>query len=103
MIWIAASVELAKASAGYGGWEDFGVLLALQFANAFGESRACFLLSFPSALTGWRLHTRGRGEAAARLSSSQGGESNSARNGVLTMRVRSCGAAGDAHAKSQPR
>lgn len=36
MIWIAAAVELAKASAGYGGWEDFGVLLALQFANALG-------------------------------------------------------------------
>ena len=25
MIWIAAGVELAKASAGYGGWEDFAV------------------------------------------------------------------------------
>ena len=34
MIWIAAIVELTKASAGYGGWEDFGVLLVLQFANA---------------------------------------------------------------------
>jgi H+-transporting ATPase len=34
MIWIAAGVELAKASAGYGGWEDFAVLMMLQFANA---------------------------------------------------------------------
>ena len=34
MIWIAAGVELAKASAGYGGWEDFTVLMMLQFANA---------------------------------------------------------------------
>jgi len=34
MIWIAAGVELAKASAGYGGWEDFAVLMVLQFANA---------------------------------------------------------------------
>ena len=34
MIWIAAGVELTKASSGYGGWEDFGVLLVLQFANA---------------------------------------------------------------------
>ena len=25
MIWIAAAVELAKASAGFGGWEDFAV------------------------------------------------------------------------------
>ena len=36
MIWIAAAVELTKASAGYGGWEDFAVLLVLQFANATG-------------------------------------------------------------------
>jgi len=34
MIWIAAAVELTKASAGYGGWEDFAVLIVLQFANA---------------------------------------------------------------------
>ncbi len=34
MIWIASAIELAKASAGYGGWEDFGVLMVLQFANA---------------------------------------------------------------------
>lgn len=34
MIWIAAAVELTKAASGYGGWEDFGVLLVLQFANA---------------------------------------------------------------------
>ena len=40
MIWIAAAVELTKASAGYGGWEDFAVLLVLQFANATGESVA---------------------------------------------------------------
>lgn len=34
MIWLAAIVELVKASLGYGGWEDFAVLLVLQFANA---------------------------------------------------------------------
>jgi H+-transporting ATPase len=34
MIWIAAAVELSKAVAGYGGWEDFAVLMVLQFANA---------------------------------------------------------------------
>ena len=38
MIWIAALVELIKASAGYGGWEDFAVLLVLQFANATGKN-----------------------------------------------------------------
>ena len=29
MIWIVAGVELAKASAGYGGWEDFAVSVFL--------------------------------------------------------------------------
>ncbi|RYY32482.1 hypothetical protein EON62_05305 [archaeon] len=34
MIWAAALVELIKASITGEGWEDFGVLLILQFANA---------------------------------------------------------------------
>ena len=40
MIWIAAAVELAQASAGYGGWEDFAVLIVLQFANTTGACGA---------------------------------------------------------------
>lgn len=43
MIWIAAGVELTKASAGYGGWEDFGVLMVLQVR--YRDTRAPALLS----------------------------------------------------------
>lgn len=34
MIWAAALIELGQASAGLGGWDDFAVLMMLQFANA---------------------------------------------------------------------
>ena len=34
MIWVAIIVELVKASFTNEGWEDFAVLLILQFANA---------------------------------------------------------------------
>jgi H+-transporting ATPase len=34
MIWVAIIIELAKASLVGEGWEDFGVLMFLQFANA---------------------------------------------------------------------
>ena len=34
MIWVAIVIELAKASLVGEGWEDFGVLMFLQFANA---------------------------------------------------------------------
>lgn len=33
MIWVAVIIELAKACAGQGGWEDFAVLLVLQILN----------------------------------------------------------------------
>lgn len=34
MIWAAVLIELGQASAGLGGWDDFTVLMILQFANA---------------------------------------------------------------------
>ena len=34
MIWAAALIELGQAAAGLGGWDDFAVLMMLQFANA---------------------------------------------------------------------
>ena len=37
MIWAAIIIELAKSIAVGEGWEDFAVLMVLQFANATGE------------------------------------------------------------------
>jgi magnesium-transporting ATPase (P-type) len=37
MIWAAIIIELAKSIAVGEGWEDFSVLMVLQFANATGE------------------------------------------------------------------
>lgn len=34
MIWAAAIIELGQSAAGLGGWDDFTVLMLLQFANA---------------------------------------------------------------------
>ena len=40
MIWAAIIIELAKSIAVGEGWEDFAVLMVLQFANATGEGRS---------------------------------------------------------------
>ena len=36
MIWMAIIIELAKSIAVGEGWEDFAVLMVLQFGNATG-------------------------------------------------------------------
>ena len=74
MIWIAAGVELAKASAGYGGWEDFTVLMMLQFANA----------------TVGYIEERNAGDAIAALKAQLAPQCHVCRDGVWQNMAGSC-------------